>query len=552
MKHRRFVLLIFLLLCCAKQGFPPGGPADKTPPKILQTTPRPDTTRVPLDSAVELVFSEAVDRRSCEESIYITPLPGEGVTYKWRGNKLLILFPKGLAVNRTYVITVGVGCKDRRNNPMPEPWSLAFSTGQHLDQGSISGQLFGEPAVEGAQIWAYDLQETPEPDPGQKTPLYITQTDNQGRFQLRYLSLSRFRIFAVQDRDRNSRYNAQSEAIAIANQDICLSAERSTAGNLYLRMAVRDTTRPRLVAASAPDHSHVDLQFSEKMEQVGPTLITSGTDTLKTWDQFLDFSNPAFLHVTTAIQDANKSYAISDLSGHDLVGHSLDSLRAITFTGSALPDTARPRYLTMSPRDSSRAVPWDAVLQIWFSKAMDQLTLFRHLAVLDTSQKSVPGKISFAAANSVIFTAEKPWQENHLYQITLPVDSVKDRAGNRLADTLFVKKIVIVDKDTLSEISGTIADDDSLASGRIFMQAKAINGPHYDLWLDTVGDYRFANIMPGMYQIYAYRDQDQNGQYTLGEPFPFQPAERFYIYPDTISVRSRWPNEGNDFSIVKP
>lgn len=553
MFFRRFLFFMFLLLLsCARQGFPPGGPADKTPPAVVHTNPKMDTTAVPLDSAVELLFSEAVDRRSCEESIFITPLPGDGVHYKWHGNKLLIIFPKGLAANRTYVITVGVGCKDRRNNPMTAPWSLAFSTGAQLDQGSIKGQLFSEPAIADAQIWAYDLQETPNPNPAQQAPLYITQTDSRGRFQLRYLSLSRFRIFAVQDRDRNSRYNAQSEAIAVANQDLLLTGERPAVSDLYLRMAVADTTPPRLVRASAPDQQHVDLQFSEKMALVDSVLITGGPDTLAVLNHYIDFSNPAFLHLATAVQDANKSYTISALTGQDLTGHHLDSLRLITFKASALPDTMRPRYLTMSPRDSSRSVPWDAKIQIWFSKAMDQPRLVHHLAVTDTSASTVPGQISFAAANTLVFSPDKPWLENQQYKITLPVDSVTDRAGNRLADTLFVKKFITVDKDTLAEISGTISDDDSLASGRIFLQAQAAGGQQYSLWLDTVGEYRFANVMPGSYQLSAWRDQDQNGQYSPGEPFPFQPAERFYVYPDTISVRSRWPNEGNDFSIVKP
>ena len=52
--------------------------------------------------------------------------------------------------------------------------------------------------------------------------------------------------------------------------------------------------------------------------------------------------------------------------------------------------------------------------------------------------------------------------------------------------------------------------------------------------------------MPGEYLIDFFRDEDGDGRFFRGRPFPRQPAERYTLYPDTIRVRSRWPNEGND------
>jgi len=547
-----FVCLTLSFLFCAKQGFPPGGPADTTPPRIIHTIPSPDTTRVAVDTVVEILFSEPVERRSCEESIFITPLPAEGVQYRWKGKKLTVRFPKGLSANRTYVITVGVGCKDRRNNPMAVSHSLAFATGDHLDQGSISGRIFSETEVKETQIWAYDLANTPDPNPAALAPLYVTQPDAKGHFQLRYLTLSRFRIFAVQDRDRNSRYNAQSEALAVANLDVSLSNERRQCVDLLLQLAVRDTTRPRLVGATALSRRQVDLQFSEKMAQPGRFTFLAGADTLPIHGFFLDYHNPAFLHVMTGEQIASQNYEVSISQGKDLAGHSLDSLHQVSFKASELPDTTRPRYITMSPRDSSKAVAWDTALRLWFSKAMDSTLLRRHFSMLDTAKKKVPGKLFFADPSHLCFTPSAPLTENMLYSINLPVDSIKDMTGNRLADTLFSKKIKTVRLDTLSEISGTISDQDSSAQGRLWLRARSLSGNEYTLWLTEPGDYRFKNIMPGSYTLYAYRDEDHNGHYTLGDAWPFQPSERFCFYGDTLSVRSRWPNEGNDLLISKP
>jgi hypothetical protein len=53
-------------------------------------------------------------------------------------------------------------------------------------------------------------------------------------------------------------------------------------------------------------------------------------------------------------------------------------------------------------------------------------------------------------------------------------------------------------------------------------------------------------MLPGSYTIELYRDEDGNGRFNYGGILPFQPAERFWIYPDTIKIRARWPNEGEN------
>ena len=59
----RAVLLVVGLVCaCAKMGPPQGGPVDKVAPQILSYHPTPDALEVPLNSVVEIVFSEAMDQ----------------------------------------------------------------------------------------------------------------------------------------------------------------------------------------------------------------------------------------------------------------------------------------------------------------------------------------------------------------------------------------------------------------------------------------------------------------------------------------------------------
>jgi len=96
-----------------------------------------------------------------------------------------------------------------------------------------------------------------------------------------------------------------------------------------------------------------------------------------------------------------------------------------------------------------------------------------------------------------------------------------------------------------------VVDPDSTANGRIFLKAQqnAKDGQTYEMQLSEPGPYEFSGILPGTYSLEGFRDRDNNGEYSFGQAFPFQPAERFVVYPDTIKVRARWPNEGNDIVI---
>jgi hypothetical protein len=128
------------------------------------------------------------------------------------------------------------------------------------------------------------------------------------------------------------------------------------------------------------------------------------------------------------------------------------------------------------------------------------------------------------------------------------LDSIFDLAGNALGKGTRTFVFTTLHADTLSSISGTVIDEDSTASGAIYLKAQQTEsaGRTYELALDGPGPYTFANIFPGTYIIEAFRDSDHDGQYSFGRALPFLPAERFVIHEEQIKVRSRWPNEGND------
>jgi hypothetical protein len=162
---------LVVLSTCANQGFPSGGPVDKTPPAVVRTVPEQSSTRVPLSTDVEITFSERVDHNSCVASLFITPFPAQGVHTSWRGRTLRLRVIDGLLPDRTYVVTIGTTTRDYRNNALPQSFTLSFSTGDHLDTGEISGRIFSDTRLAGTSSgpMTFPKIQTPIPLPSNRS-----------------------------------------------------------------------------------------------------------------------------------------------------------------------------------------------------------------------------------------------------------------------------------------------------------------------------------------------------------------------------------------------
>lgn len=553
------VVVIGIQVYCAKQGFPPGGPVDKRPPFVVSTVPASNAVNVPLDTQIEIRFSEPVQKQSVEGAVFITPNPGRDMKYKWRGKRLRLRLPGQLRTNRTYVITIGTGVKDMRNNAMAKSFTLAFSTGADLDVCEIAGNVFGEGRVEGTQIWAFDLAENSMPDPSSQEPLYVTQAGAQGDYLFTNLATGRYRAFAVIDRDVNQTYDPEYDALGVASKDIELNEKALRVTDVNFKLAVRDTTKPTLVSAAATDRHHIDLKFSESLMPTGISdslnyIIFAGMDTLRIIEVYLDERNPSYVHLVNAGQKDSVEYTVRVGEFCDLAGHALDTSGVtVSFQGIGVPDTTQPKIISITPPDSSIGIALDSPIEIFFSEPMDRASIETELTISDSLGNSVPGSFDWPNGVHMIFTADSAFKSLMAYSLSMPVDSVFDLFSNALSDTLFHKIFTTLNKDTLTEISGSVIDPDSSAQGDFFLTAKSVErgGAVYERQIPADGKYVFPNILPGIYRIELFRDEDGNGRYSYGEAVPFVPAERFYVYPDSIKVRSRWPNEGNDIFMPK-
>ncbi|MBN1543330.1 Ig-like domain-containing protein, partial [candidate division KSB1 bacterium] len=460
-------ILIFLILAtCANQGFPPGGPVDKTPPSVVHTYPEHSAVRVPLQTRIELTFNERVDRKSCIESIFITPFPAQGLKSSWRGKKLRLEVREGLLDDRTYVVTVGAGTRDYRNNPMAESFTLAFSTGGHLDSGELGGTVYSDGRTEGTQLWAYDLIETPEPDPSRDKPIYITQAGRDGGYSFTHLALRPYRVFAVFDRYADGLYDPETDVLGVPHRDVRLDSSRMGYPHLNFFTARRDTTRPTLTSASASNAFYVDLRFSEPLKPEGldqtDNYRVSVADSLVPLRlAYANPRNPAFVHLVLEKPLEKKTYGVTVFDATDRAGLSIDPEgSSVEFVGRALADTVGPRVVQVQPPDSARSVNLDRSVHILFSEPLDTTAVEKNLVLSDSCGKKISGRLNWPSPVSLVFHPDSLLARHSIYRFTAPVDSIVDLYGNALQDTLFDYLFYTVNPDTFSLISGTIVDEE--------------------------------------------------------------------------------------------
>lgn len=543
-----------LSLSCAGQAPPQGGPIDTESPTIIFTYPDPNTTGY-QENRFLLEFSEYVDRRSVEESIFISPAVGS-LEFDWSGREVEVRFNEPLRKNITYVVSVGTDVIDVRNkNRMAESFTIAFSPGTTIDSASLSGKIF-HPKPQGVTIFAYMLNNRLQDtlNPAAVKPDYVTQTGNDGSFRLNHLAWGRYRLFALRDEFKNFLYNPQVDQIGMATRDFDVNQSNRAINGIQFQLTKEDTSRPFVLDAQTMNKNLVLVRFSEAMDK--STLNVGAFSVMDTFlssqfsveETFSAGSSLNAFYVLTVDQDSTHSYRVTVDAARDTAGNLVnESANSAVFQGSSLPDTVLPKILSLGVQDSARNIPYSASFDFVFSEGIKKTSFEKGFHLHDSSGHEVEGEFQWSNAAAVQFTPRESLLPFAWYRIQVQLDSLKDFANNCVHDSLFFRRFQTVDSRKLGSIRGKIEDPEEGDKSPLYLLAVSISDKTavpIVLRLETVGDFTFENLTEGKYVVQAYRDADNNGKYTFGKSFPFAYSERFVVYSDTIKVRARWPVEG--------
>lgn len=562
-KDRSAFLFVFLVLWailvsqCAHRGPPPGGPVDRTAPEVVDHLPQSDATHVPLTQEIAITFSEAMDKASVVDALFISPAPKEAPKFKWKGRRILVTLAGGLQKDKTYVITLGTGCKDLHNNNLLRSQSFAFSTGEKIDQGSIVGRVYEDISPRmGVDLWAYQIEGNFQPDPSVHLPDYITQTDADGYFHLSHLGQGRYRIYAVEDANDDRKFDALAELLAVPSADAIVSESEPYFQAPALRLAKLDTTGPRLRSVQATLKDRVVLSFDEPLDSTGAVnpasyrLVCPVEESVSVEIKAVSLACGSRDRVTlsTAPLEEGRRYLVvlsglTDLAGNPVVPPE----QAGEFLGSGLPDTQGPKLISFWPPDSAQTVPWHAAISLCFDEAVEPVSVETSFAVLDSLGGTLPGRFRWEHGAKMVFLFDEKLKGGQLYRIRLEAAGVRDLAGNAMGEDTIETWFQTVQAEILGSVSGKILRPGIYDSATAVIRASGLDQAGGNNSITTQEEeYCFSRLLPGRYLFSAFLDLDANGRYGFGRPVPFVPAEPFTVRQDTVVVRSRWETAGVD------
>ncbi|GAB3826694.1 hypothetical protein GCM10028821_09250 [Hymenobacter jeollabukensis] len=518
-----------LLAGCAAISQPEGGARDTEAPKLVSSSPQNGATNV-KEQNIRLEFSEQVQLKDLSKNLLITPTISDKNPYKLREERRAIelRFEKPLEPNTTYVFNFRNAVVDITESNPASDVVLAFSTGAALDSGRVRGSvtqlLNGQPEAE-VVVALYPAADTA--DIFRNPPYYQTRADKGGKFELRNVREGSYRIYALVDKNNNSRYE-EPERIAYLPQPIELRPRLDT---LHLVSVRPDSRRPLILSQqTGPDQFRIG--FNEGLRQF--TLAALG--------------QPSALPDAGTLLERGRTLSILRTPAVP-AGRYL--LTAVDSAGNRGVDTVNVRFEGQTPATSRRGAQYQVV--------GNPRDIYRQ------------GQLKLQFLAPVSMATDKPFG-------TLVEDSVKRRPLRLPADgtlspdrTLLTVNVntkartnivFVPDTTAILAISGTplrlrpvrlrVTEQSSTGSiaGTITTKYRSFElqllDQNYQIIRTVPGGprtFRFDNVDPGTYRLRVLIDADNDGRWRGGDPKLRVPAEPVYILPQTQQVRANWEIE---------
>jgi hypothetical protein len=437
---------------------------------------------------------------------------------------------------------------------MAKSFPLAFSTGDSIDRGAISGRIF-DSRPDGIMVFGFLLTGiNPDTlDPSHTRPDYVVQTSADGSFDLTHLRWGLYRVIAVRDEYKNYVYDVQTDAFGVWRRDVEISTAQPFVNGLTMRMSVEDTTKPFVSSAKPYGRGEILLRFSEAIDSsTVDTAMFSVADTLNgavtrisSVRQNFNQMSDVWLQLASKL-DSGRTYRVTSGAVKDMHGNPIDSAHAnAVFTQGADPDTLRP-VMASAMRDSTRDVKIDDPIVLQFSEPPARNPGSGFISMNDSSRRVVSFGMQWRGGQELRVLPKKELQENAWYQMRIQMDSISGVSGRGYKDSVVNIRFRTGDYRTTGNIEGNV----SITGGKskpVRISARNIDmsiPSKHEIRIPKPGPFEFQRLPEGHYALDAYAETDSTGLYHFGNPKPFRPSAPFGVSRDTVRVRARWNVSG--------
>lgn len=537
--------IAFMIYSCAAVSSPGGGPLDETPPDFISAIPEAGSLRFE-GGKITLKFSEYIDKKSLKNSIKISPRLNTPIELIYDDDEISLNFPENLLKDQTYVVTINRNLKDERGVALEQSIQVAYSTGAIIDEGEISGRIYGKEAY-AVHLWK--LEKGFEDSLFFTEPLYVSEADDEGNFKFKYLGPGDYVIICIERGAAGAKLVPQRMAYGVTSKKIYSLAKNESLNGITMRPN-REKLPIKLTHGEWKGKRWGWMYFNRELEGNivlnGVTIIDSDEKVYRPRIYKDTQDQKRFLLISPDTILAGK--AVLKLSS---VFSSVDTILAnskINFRIPAKSDTihlkrTKPESLVSIQRNKDGG----PIIPIVFSKPVISISDSAFFIVTDTD--TVMTKVNWVNPMEIAFIPPNGWKEKTIYKLIVFSEGLTPIEGKTLKDSIAYVNIKSEKKLGYGGLSGSIEMKDV----NLLMELKTLK-KEPKFFYSTVNSeqqFHFKYIPEGPYRLTLIDDRDRNGKYSYGIAYPFQASEWFNIYPDTFDVRANWDIDVGSLRIGK-
>lgn len=573
------------MVACANMGRPEGGPRDELPPVYVRSNPSPGQLNF-NGNRIHVDFDENISLEDAMNKIVVSPAQKTTPGISSNGRRVSIELRDTLLPNTTYTIDFADAIKDLNEGNVLDGFALDFSTGDELDTLCISGMVFEAETLEPAQSMLVGVYSNLSDTAITTLPFErITKTNQLGQFTLRNLKEGTYRLFAIDDVNRDYHWD-RSENVAFYDVLVSPTSEPITVVDTLVRAnGLRDSlvSRPAtrflpddvlltwfnegfasqyLKDYKRPERNKITFQFGAKSDSL-PILRLINTHRAGEVDS-------AWSVLDASMTLDTLTYWITDTSLVALDSITIEARYLRTDTNDLLSwttDTLRINIRSPKKKEKKKKkeeeeadtvpppVPHTAIsitsgssqelngpLRLATTVPVARFdTSAVHLEVLVDSTWYPMLRPNFTLDNPrhpLAYSAPYEWEEGTKYRLTVDSAAIVDIYGvdnDRLAHEFTTKK-----SDDYSAVRFNITGLDGRPA-MVMVMASADKPTATVPVINGVADVQY--LRPGAYYAKLFIDSNGDGLWTTGSVADsLQPEEVFY-YPKKINLKKNWTIE---------
>ena len=572
---RNFILLGsgIIVLSCASMGSPSGGDYDFDPPKVLSSRPTPNETFV-KSGKVQIVFDELVQIEKPMEKVIVTPPQRNFPIIRAQNNKVIVELKDTLLANTTYTIDFTDAIVDNNEKNALEDFALSFSTGAVVDTLSISGKVLAADNLEPVSGIYVGIHSNLSDTAFTTLPFKrISRTNELGRYSIKGIAPGEYKIYALDDVNRDYKYDNPGEAIAFLDKIIVPSVEAAVRQDsvFNLKDLSFDTIKTVHYTKFLPDDivlrsftSDFKRQYLQKHERLtedvisiyfgAPTAMpkiealdipkpitdwsvlerTAGNDTLKFW-----ITEKAIAAMDTL--SLKVSYNMTD--SLNKLQYVTDTLNFISRTKKKVKDDKKKdkdeevTFLTLTT-DIAQLFDVYKDINIEFDypvKDFEKNKIFVQYQA-DSTYSNVDYVLEKDSLNPRKYRIQNKWIPGGQYRFVVDSATLHSYTGlwNDKQEVLF--KVKTLDQYGSLDINIYNLPDSMPAFVELLDKS---DKPVYRATVkDDIASFVYLN--PGIYYARIILDANGNGRWDPGDYSEMREPEMVNYYPKTFEIRAFW------------